>query len=103
VAIKLANAGISPIFQAGLRSAGSALLVWAWSAHRGVRLFASDARSASASSSAVLFGDGVAFLAAILWGATTGGDQSITARPVGAEVGERRGAPLKTRPTRPFS
>jgi len=51
----------------------------------------------------VLFGDGVAFLAAILWGATTGGDQSITARPVGAEVGERRGALLKTRPTRPFS
>jgi drug/metabolite transporter (DMT)-like permease len=42
VAIKLANAGISPIFQAGLRSAGSALLVWAWSAHRGVRLVARD-------------------------------------------------------------
>lgn len=42
VAIKLANAGISPVFQAGLRSAGSALLVWAWSAHRGVRLFARD-------------------------------------------------------------
>ncbi|HKW54901.1 MAG TPA: DMT family transporter [Stellaceae bacterium] len=42
VAIKLANGGISPIFQAGLRSVGSALLVWAWSAHRGVRLFAGD-------------------------------------------------------------
>jgi len=42
VAIKLANGGISPIFQAGLRSAGSALLVWAWSAHRGVRLFTRD-------------------------------------------------------------
>ncbi|HET7594744.1 MAG TPA: DMT family transporter [Stellaceae bacterium] len=42
VAIKVANAGISPIFQAGLRSAGSALLVWAWSAHRGVRLLARD-------------------------------------------------------------
>ena len=42
VAIKLANAGISPIFQAGLRSAGAALLVWAWSTHRGVRLFARD-------------------------------------------------------------
>ncbi len=42
VAIKLANAGISPVLQAGLRSAGSALLVWAWSAHRGVRLFTRD-------------------------------------------------------------
>jgi drug/metabolite transporter (DMT)-like permease len=42
VAIKIANAGISPIMQAGLRSAGSTALVWAWSAHRGVRLFARD-------------------------------------------------------------
>ncbi|HEX7969418.1 MAG TPA: DMT family transporter [Stellaceae bacterium] len=42
VAIKLANAGISPVLQAGLRSAGSALLVWAWSARRGVRLFGRD-------------------------------------------------------------
>ena len=29
VAIKLANVGISPVLQAGMRSAGSALLVWA--------------------------------------------------------------------------
>jgi drug/metabolite transporter (DMT)-like permease len=42
VAIKLGNAGISPIFHAGLRSLGSAALVWAWSAHRGVRLFSRD-------------------------------------------------------------
>lgn len=42
VAIKLANAGISPMLQAGLRSFGSALLLWAWSAHRGVRLFGRD-------------------------------------------------------------
>jgi drug/metabolite transporter (DMT)-like permease len=42
VAIKLGNAGISPIFHAGLRSFGSAALVWAWSAHRGVRLFSRD-------------------------------------------------------------
>ncbi len=42
VAIKLANAGISPILQAGIRSAGSTLLLWAWSSHRGVRLFERD-------------------------------------------------------------
>ena len=42
VAIKLANAGISPILQAGIRSFGSALLLWAWSARRGVRLFERD-------------------------------------------------------------
>lgn len=42
VAIKVANAGFSPLFQAGLRSAGSALLLWAWSAARGVPLFRRD-------------------------------------------------------------
>ena len=29
-AIKVGNAGISPILQGGLRSAGAAMLVWAW-------------------------------------------------------------------------
>src|SRR5579883_1134088 len=42
VAIKVANSGISPVLQAGLRSAGSALLVLGWSAHRRVDLFARD-------------------------------------------------------------
>lgn len=42
VAIKLANAGISPLLHAGLRSAGSALLLWAWSAAVGVPLFRRD-------------------------------------------------------------
>lgn len=42
VAIKLANAGISPILQAGIRSAGSTLLVWLWSRHRRVPLFERD-------------------------------------------------------------
>jgi drug/metabolite transporter (DMT)-like permease len=42
VTIKLANAGFSPLCQAGLRSAGSALLLWAWSAVRGVPLFKRD-------------------------------------------------------------
>lgn len=42
VAIKLANAGISPVWQAGLRSIGATLLVWAWARGRGVRLAAAD-------------------------------------------------------------
>ena len=42
VAIKLASAGISPILQAALRSAGGALLVFAWARWRGMALFASD-------------------------------------------------------------
>jgi len=42
VAVKVANSGISPILQAGLRSAGAVLLLWAWSAWRGQRLFARD-------------------------------------------------------------
>jgi drug/metabolite transporter (DMT)-like permease len=42
VTIKVANAGFSPLLQAGLRSAGSALLLWAWSAYRGVPLFRRD-------------------------------------------------------------
>ena len=42
VAAKVVNAGISPLLQAGLRSAGAALLLWAWSSARGVRLFERD-------------------------------------------------------------
>ena len=42
VAIKIGNTGLSPLFHAGVRSAISALLLWAWSAARGVPLFARD-------------------------------------------------------------
>jgi drug/metabolite transporter (DMT)-like permease len=42
VAIKAATAGISPILQAGLRSALAIVLVLAWSLVRGVRLFDRD-------------------------------------------------------------
>ena len=42
VAIKLANAGISPIWQAGLRSVGATLLVLAWTRVRGVSLRSAD-------------------------------------------------------------
>ena len=42
VAIKVANTGISPILQAGLRSALACVLVLAWARARGVRLFERD-------------------------------------------------------------
>jgi len=42
VAVKLTNAGISPVLQAGFRSIGSLALVWAWSALRGTPLFRRD-------------------------------------------------------------
>ena len=42
VLVKTANAGISPVLQAGLRSIGATALVWLWSAARGVRLFQRD-------------------------------------------------------------
>jgi drug/metabolite transporter (DMT)-like permease len=42
VAMKVATAEISPIMQAGLRSALGALLVYVWARWRGVGLFASD-------------------------------------------------------------
>ncbi len=42
VLAKTANAGISPVLQAGLRSLGATVLVWAWANVRGVRLFVRD-------------------------------------------------------------
>lgn len=42
VAIKLATPGISPVLQAGIRSLGALLLVWAWSRWRGVPLARPD-------------------------------------------------------------
>ncbi len=42
VAIKVANEGVSPVFQGGLRSLGAALLVLLWSAWRGVGLTRRD-------------------------------------------------------------
>jgi len=42
VAAKVVNSGISPVLQAGLRSIGAVLLLWAWSSWRGVRLFERD-------------------------------------------------------------
>ncbi len=42
VLVKVANTGISPIYQSGLRSLGAALLVWAWASARGVKLWERD-------------------------------------------------------------
>jgi drug/metabolite transporter (DMT)-like permease len=42
VAIKLANEGISPVLQSGLRSAGGAILVFGWCWLRSIRLFDAD-------------------------------------------------------------
>lgn len=55
VSIKVANAGISPVLQAGLRSAGATLLLWAWSRQRGVALFGRDGTFWVGSLTAVLF------------------------------------------------
>jgi len=42
VAIKIANQGISPMLQAGLRSAIAAVIVLAWAMLRGIPLFQRD-------------------------------------------------------------
>ncbi len=42
VAAKVTNDSISPLLQAGLRSAGAAVLLWIWCGLRGVRLFTRD-------------------------------------------------------------
>jgi drug/metabolite transporter (DMT)-like permease len=62
VAIKLATAGISPLLQAGLRSLGAAVLLWAWSAHRGVALTRRDGSLALGIVAGLLFGGEFIFL-----------------------------------------
>ncbi|HZA01540.1 MAG TPA: DMT family transporter, partial [Hyphomicrobiaceae bacterium] len=54
-AIKIANAGISPILQAGLRSLLAGALVLAWSAARGIRLFERDGTLAPGLAAGLLF------------------------------------------------
>ena len=55
VAIKLALAGVSPVFQVGLRSAGAALLVLIFARLRGLSLFAADGSSRPGVLAGVLF------------------------------------------------
>jgi drug/metabolite transporter (DMT)-like permease len=54
-AIKVANAGISPLWQAGLRSLGATLLVLAWARLRGVRLSEADGTLAPGLLAGLLF------------------------------------------------
>lgn len=62
VSIKVANTGISPVFQAGLRSAAAAGLLWAWARWRGIALFARDGTLGMGLLTAVLFAGEFTFL-----------------------------------------
>lgn len=64
VAIKIANAGISPVLQAGLRSVGATVLVFGWARLRGVRLFGADGSLAPGLAAGTLF---AAEFALIFW------------------------------------
>jgi drug/metabolite transporter (DMT)-like permease len=65
VAMKLANAGISPVLQGGLRSIGAALLVLLWARARGVRLGERDGTLWAGIAAGLLFALEFAFL---YWG-----------------------------------
>ncbi|KIL97621.1 Permease of the drug/metabolite transporter (DMT) superfamily [Paramagnetospirillum magnetotacticum MS-1] len=65
VAAKLANAGISPVLQAGLRSGGSTLLLMIWCRFRGVRLFDADRSLKAGLAAGAMFS---AEFALIYWG-----------------------------------
>jgi drug/metabolite transporter (DMT)-like permease len=65
VAVKVANTGISPGLQAGLRSAGAAILVLLWSRARGLGLFARDGTWRAGIAAGLLFA--LEFLL-IFWG-----------------------------------
>ncbi len=56
VVVKLANAGISPIWQCGLRSLGATALVWAWASLRGVKLWEADGTLWAGILAGLLFG-----------------------------------------------
>jgi drug/metabolite transporter (DMT)-like permease len=55
VAIKLSNAGISPILNAGLRSAGAMILVALWCRFRGIRILQRDGTLWPGTAAGVLF------------------------------------------------
>jgi drug/metabolite transporter (DMT)-like permease len=55
VAIKIGNAGISPILQAGLRSAGAAILLALWCKLRGIALWRDDRTAGPGVAAGVLF------------------------------------------------
>lgn len=55
VAIKVANQGISPMLQAGLRSVIAVVIVLAWTMLRGIRLFERDGTLAAGIAAGLLF------------------------------------------------
>jgi drug/metabolite transporter (DMT)-like permease len=55
VAIKVGNEGISPLWHAAIRSGGSALLLWGWSAARGVPVLRPDGSGLYGATIAALF------------------------------------------------
>jgi len=55
MAMKVATAGLSPVFQASVRSAGAALLLLGWCRLRGVRLFSGEPRIGYGVTIAALF------------------------------------------------
>jgi drug/metabolite transporter (DMT)-like permease len=55
VAMKVANDGITPLFQASLRSAIAAILIWAWTRWRGIALFERDGTFWAGMASGILF------------------------------------------------
>jgi drug/metabolite transporter (DMT)-like permease len=65
VAIKLSNAGISPLLNAGLRSAGAAVLVVLWCRFRGIRVLQRDNTLAPGMIAGLLFA--IEFLL-VYWG-----------------------------------
>jgi drug/metabolite transporter (DMT)-like permease len=56
VAIKFGNTGISPLWQAALRSAGGAILVLLWARFRGIPIFERDGTLAGGIAAGLLFG-----------------------------------------------
>lgn len=64
VTIKIANAGISPLLQAGLRSLGAVVVIFAWSAWRRVKVFQKDGTLAAGLAAGILF---AAEFALIYW------------------------------------
>lgn len=56
VAIKLANEGLQPVFQSGLRSALGAIVVFLWCRLRGIRLFERDGTLIAGTIAGLLFG-----------------------------------------------
>jgi drug/metabolite transporter (DMT)-like permease len=55
VAIKSTNSALPPVFQAGLRSAIAAALVWGWARARGTPLFRDDGTLGAGLLAGVLF------------------------------------------------